>query len=133
MDLISNGYENLKVLAKGAFPATITRIDNVVPVMQFNHVTAADVAFDFLAAVANHLYFIQNFACWESGAITGDPRVRLYDLVPTPWTIYAPNTASTVMFPAEPFVFATRLEHFTNGASGGGYFLSFLAFDMTYA
>ena len=133
MDIISNGYENLKVLAKGSFPADITRIDNVVPVEYTAGTAANAVAVDFLAAVANHLYFVTNLSCWEVAAITGTPLVQIYDILAFASNLISPNFAPTFPGFHNPEMFCTRLAHLPNGASGGTYMLSLLAYDITYA
>lgn len=131
MDLISNGYENLKVYAVGAF-AAVARVTDITPVQLADQVIASTADFDFLPAVANHLYFLDKLNCWEDSPITGQPEIRSYDIAAAAQVLFGANAAVTNVWVGDLSCFVTRLQHFQNGASAGTYWLSFLAYDITY-
>jgi len=108
----------------------ISTVTGIVPVQVVRSVGASLADFDFLAPVANHIYFIDKIMCVRTSAITGNPFLQAYDLAPAVSTLYDPSVVS--QYASLSSFFVTRLSHLKNGASGGSYSIVFEGFDITY-
>jgi len=115
--------------ARAQFGA-ITIVTAIVPIARSDGVDATSADFDFLAAVANHIYYLENLDIIESIAITGSPRIRIYDITPVVTTIFSPNLLAASLNAKN--IFCTRLRHQLNGASAGEYSIVYSGFDITY-
>jgi len=110
--------------------AGVGAITGVAPVhdVSFNLAVTAD--FDFLAAVANHLYYIENISIVRTANITGNPKIEAYDIAAAAQTFFTPALVG-IMTGTGNF-FCTRLAHLNNGATLGGYTMIYFGLDLTY-
>ena len=111
-------------------PLSIGNITDIQPIEIMANTTASTATFDYLSAVANHLYYIEKIFVTECSAITGNPRVNAYNESAVAQAICYPNSPKGDFF-AEDF-WCTRLEHLLGGASAGDYSIIVIGFDLTY-
>jgi len=127
-----NWPEKLQLVSDEAVAqfAVITTVTAIVPIEDVQGVGASTADFDFLAPVANHLYFIENLSVIEIVSITGNPLVRAYDIAAAIQNLFNPQLIANEY--VAKHLWCTRLAHLQNGASGGTYSIVFNGFDLTY-
>jgi len=117
-------------LAVVQFPATIGAVSGIVPVQLVQRTTANSADFDYLAAVANHIYYLESVALTEVVVITGLPLLMAYNLAASAERLLGINVNPGQQV-AQNF-FCTRLAHLLNGATTGSYSIVYNGFDLTY-
>ena len=116
--------------AVGTFGA-ITEVTAIEPIQLVSNTLGAAADFNYLAPVANHIFYINNISILETTTIVSNPMIEAYDLTPTAFRICYPGIGAGVLYNAENF-FCTRLAHLKNGGSAGAYSIIFTGFDLTY-
>jgi len=111
--------------------AAITLVTDIVPIELVSNVSGAAATFDFLAAVANHIYFVENLSVNETGLVTGQPTIRAYNIAAAAQSIIAPGLVNVPPIISNRF-WCTRLEHLLASGTGGTYAILFNGFDLTY-
>jgi len=116
-------------LAEQSF-AGITTVDAIVPIEETIVQLAGGANNDFLAAVADHIYYLEFLTIQEVIAITGLPLVTCFDIAAVVNTIASPNL---IPDPGQfRSMWCTRLRHNQSGASAGSYICVFNGFDITF-
>jgi len=125
-----NESRQLAALAHQLFPATIDSVTDIVPVEDFQTFNANAVSFDFLAAVANVIYFIESLKIIEHNAVTGVPVLELYDIAAVAQGFqWAAGAALEYDIGTE---WISRLRHATNGATAGQGYIIYSGWKLTY-
>jgi len=110
--------------------AAVTTITAIVPIEECRSTGADDANFDYLAAVAGHIYYVKTLTIDETKTITGKAALDAYDIVPTIQEIVKIN--QNVIFQRLGPFWCTRLEHDKDSATGGDYAIIYSGFDLTF-
>lgn len=111
--------------------AGIGSISAIVPITDLQSIAASAADFDILAAVANHIYFIETVYVAEISGITGAPQIVFYDDAAVAVKLFAPNIGNQVN-KSNANVWTTRIEHLQGGGSAGSYTINYIGFDLTW-
>jgi len=106
----------------------VTTVTAITPIVLIRGTAAVTADFDYLAASAGHIYYLENISVLEVVAITGNPIVQGYDLTPTAQSLWGPAVSAGY----GKSLFVTRLAHLKNGGSVGNYSIIYSGFDLTY-
>lgn len=110
--------------------AAIGTVTDFDPFQNMVVTTASTADFDYIAAVANHVFYIERIFITETSAIAGTPGIVAYDITPTGHSIYLPNL-NPDRYAGGDF-WCTRLAHIKGNASAGAYNIMYSGWDLTY-
>jgi len=102
----------------------------IVPIQLVDNIAAVTAAFDYLAAVANHIYYIRDIRLYETVAMTGSPRLESYTFGAVIKILINPALQAPRAMQWKDFL-CTRLAH-VPGLTGN-YSIVYNGYDMTYA
>jgi len=109
--------------------AAVGTVTDIEPIYLIDNIAAVTAAFDYLAAVANHIYFIKDIRLYETVAITGSPRLEAYDIAAAVQILINPALQAPRAMQWKDF-WCTRLAHVAGLT--GNYSIVFAGYDLTY-